>query len=571
MQEATYPHISGRTRTIPKKPRGLKLFLAKTEIQKQHELLYALEKVSRVLTVQVQLQKILEDMAQIVVKALGAKWVNFWELTQDKQAVHITATSGMKQSYVEQSRQHPIRLGTAWIGRAVKTGRAWGTNDILTDTHLMKDLGQSWKDAVKKQKYRALLCVPTISKRGVLGGMCVYYPDPHEFTDFEMRLMTVAANQAATAITNSQIFDDLIAEKNKTIAMLNSLADGLVVYDLHGVITAFNPKTEELLWLNRNMVLKKNIRTIPTRGKQELQNLKELSLLEMHEFESREFSIAAPQRMSLLITHLPVRDAQDRKIGTMRVLHDITKEKEAEELKSSFISIASHQLRTPLSGIKWALNLLQEEAEQSLSQQHKDLIAKTYQTNERLIALVNDLLDTSRIEEGRFGYEFQKTDLVSLAQKTLEELAPLITERPTIKITFETPATPLPLISADPKKLTMALYNVFENAIKYTPKGHIKIVFKLTSSSINIIVSDEGIGIPEEQQKFLFTKFFRARNAILLQTEGSGLGLWIANEIIKKHNGKVVLVESAENEGTTFLLRFPIDPKRMPKGKVKGL
>ena len=117
----------------------------------------------------------------------------------------------------------------------------------------------------------------------------------------------------------------------------------------------------------------------------------------------------------------------------------------------------------------------------------------------------------------------------------------------------------------------MALYNVFENAIKYTPKGHIKIVFKLTSSSINIIVSDEGIGIPEEQQKFLFTKFFRARNAILLQTEGSGLGLWIANEIIKKHNGKVVLVESAENEGTTFLLRFPIDPKRMPKGKVKGL
>ena len=533
--------------------------------------MFALEKVSHVLTVQVQLQKILEDMAAIVAKALGAKWINFWELTPDKKSVHISASSGMKQSYIDQSKEHPIRVGTAWIGRAVKTGKIWGTNDILTDFHLMKDLGQSWKDAVKKQGYRALLCVPTISRRGIVGGMCVYYPDPHEFTDFEMRLMTIAANQAATAITNSQIFDDLIAERNKTIAMLNSLADGLVVYDLRGVITAFNPRAEELLWLNRNTVLKKNIHTIPTRGKQELQNLKELSLLEMHEFESREFSIAAPQRISLLITHLPVRDAQDRKIGTMRVLHDVTKEKEAEEIKSSFISIASHQLRTPLSGIKWALNLLQEETRQSLSPQHQNLIAKTYQTNEHLISLVNDLLDTSRIEEGRFGYEFQKTDLLSLAQRTLEDLAPLIAEKPKVKIAFEAPATPLPLISADPKKLTMALYNVFENAIKYTPKGHIKIVFKLTLASINIIVSDEGIGIPKEQQKFLFTKFFRGRNAILLQTEGSGLGLWIANEIIKRHKGKIVLVESAENEGTTFLLRFPIDAKRMPKGKVKGL
>ena len=381
MRKATYPHPAGRTRTLVDNPKGIKRAVSEKESQKQQELLLALEKVSHVLTVQVQLQKILEDMAAIVAKVLGAKWVNFWELTEDKKSVHISATSGMKQSYVDHSRKHPIRIGTAWIGRAVKTGKIWGTSDILTDEHLMRDLGQGWKDAVKKQNYRALLCVPTISRRGIVGGMCVYYPDPHEFSDFEMRLMTIAANQAATAITNSQIFDELVAEKNKTVAMLNSLSDGLVVYDLRGVITAFNPKAEELFWVSRNAVVGKNIHAFPTRGKRELKNLQELSLLQMQEFENREFVLKEPQEISLLVTHLPVRDAQDRKIGTMRVLHDITREKETEQMKSSFISIASHQLRTPLSGIKWALSLLQEDAPQSLSAKHRELIANTYKAN----------------------------------------------------------------------------------------------------------------------------------------------------------------------------------------------
>ena len=110
-----------------------------------------------------------------------------------------------------------------------------------------------------------------------------------------------------------------------------------------------------------------------------------------------------------------------------------------------------------------------------------------------------------------------------------------------------------------------------ENAVKYSVKGAVTISLRASFSSLNLQISDHGIGIPKDQQKFLFTKFFRARNAILLQTEGSGLGLWIANEIVKKHKGKILLVESTEGKGTTFLLRFPTDPETMPKAKIKGL
>jgi PAS domain S-box-containing protein len=569
MAKRTYPQ-RGKTSSVRARPRPAKHAGTEQEHLRQQELLLALEEVSQVLTVEVDLQKILKDMATIVAKAIGAKWVNFWELTDDKKAAHITAAFGMKQSYIDQSREHPIELGKAWIGRAIKTGKAWGTSDILTDPNLMPDLGPTWEKAIKKQAYRALLCVPTISRKGPVGGMCVYYPKPHEFTDFEMRLVTVAANQAATSITNAQIFNDLVVERNKTLATLNSLADGLIVYDLEGRITAFNPKAEELLWISQNDVLNKTPSQIKPKTSPEIKNLQDISYLAINEFESREMQIFEPQQVSLAVTLLPLRDAQDRKIGTMRTLHDITKEREAEQLKSQFVSVASHQLRTPLSGMKWALSLLQEPDSDPLTKGQQDLIRKTEQTNNRLISLVNDLLDTSRIEEGRFGYSFRKLSLEDLVKDVLAELAPAVTSKPGLSVSFLKPKKQLSLIQADRKKLRMAVYNVIDNAIKYTPKGRISIALFPSRSTLTLEVKDEGIGIPRDQQKYLFTKFFRARNAILLETEGSGLGLWIANEIVKRHNGRILLVESQEDKGTNFYLRFPTNPSAMPKGKVEG-
>ncbi|MDO8474363.1 MAG: ATP-binding protein [bacterium] len=561
----------GRTRTIFNKPRESKHLVDKKEIQGQQELLYALEKVSHVLTVEVQLQKILEDMATIVAKTLGAKWVNFWELTPDKKATYIAAAYGMQQSYIEHSRTHPIKIGKAWIGRAIKSGRAWSTNDILTDPNFVADLGPAWGKAIKKQDYRALLCVPTISKRGPIGGMCVYYPDVHEFSDFEMRLVTVAANQAATSITNAQIFNELATERNNTLAMLNSLSDGLIMYDLENNITAFNPRAEELLWIQKKLVLGKDLRTIHATGteKHMIKNLKEISGLRLGEFQSAEFKMTDPQRITLEVTHLPVRDPRDQKIGSIRILHDITAAKEAEELKSSFITIASHQLRTPLSGIKWSLSTLQSKDLGTLTAEQANLLRKTAEANDRLIALVSDLLDASRIEEGRFGYKFRNVDLQLLVNETLQDLPSIIENKKEVRVSFHKAEQKLQTISADPNKLKMAISNVIDNAIKYTRKGSIDISFHQGSSSIALDVKDPGIGIPKDQQKFIFTKFFRARNAVHAQTEGSGLGLWIANEIVKRHNG-VILFESEEDKGTTFTLQFPILTKDMPKGAYEG-
>ena len=548
------------TASKPTRPKALSI----KEYQKQQRLLFALQQVSKVLTAEVNLQDILKDMATILAKSLGAKRVNFWNLTPDKKAVYIVAHHGMKPEYMEHSRQYPIRLGTAWIGRAVKTGRAWGTSDILDDPHLLKELGPKWKKAIEKQDYRGLLCVPLVSGKNVVGGLCAYFAKPHEFTDFEMRLMTVASNQAATALTNAKIFEELVSERNKSVSIINSLSDGLIVYDLENRITSFNPRSEELLWVYKDDVIGKKVSELSLKNPL-FKNITTISSLHIGDFETKELLTQKPQRLFLKITQVPVRDSQAKKLGSLRVLHDLTAEREAEELKSRFVSVASHQLRTPLSRIKWVLDMFLKKEVGELNAQQYEFLERLYGENEQMIGLISDLLDVSRIEEGRFGYEFKPLDLVKTAEEQLSGFSQAIKKR-NLRALFDKPSSPLPQISADKEKLVMAIHNVIDNSIKYTlPRGKINISLSKGEASLILKVKDNGIGIPKDQQKFIFTRFFRARNAIRLQTAGSGLGLWIANEIVKRHNGKIHF-ESEENKGSEFLLQFPLDPQLQPKG-----
>ncbi len=137
----------------------------------------ALEKTSQFLAVETDIHLILTRIAETLLKAIGAKYVNFWDFTADKKSLFITAAAGMQQQYLEHSRRDPMALGTAWVGRAVASGEPWATIDVQEDPLLPP----TWLPAVKKQDYHGLLCVPLMSKGEVTGGMCIYYKDIHEF------------------------------------------------------------------------------------------------------------------------------------------------------------------------------------------------------------------------------------------------------------------------------------------------------------------------------------------------------------------------------------------------------
>lgn len=225
--------------------------------------------------------------------------------------------------------------------------------------------------------------------------------------------------------------------------------------------------------------------------------------------------------------------------------------KELDSRKSEFVSVVAHQLRTPLSGIKWTINMLINGELGPLTNEQKTFLMKSYESNERMVALVDDMLSADRIESGKFQYNFVPTQLTDLFDNVLYELNPAIA-RKEIKVIFKSHDSKLPRVSVDQEKMRAVIQNLLENAIKYTPQsGRVEIGMQEDGDLIKVMLKDSGIGIPGDQQANVFRRFFRAKNALKVETDGSGLGLFITRGIIEKHGG-TIWFESKENEGTTF-------------------
>ena len=232
------------------------------------------------------------------------------------------------------------------------------------------------------------------------------------------------------------------------------------------------------------------------------------------------------------------------------------RDEQVSRMKSEFLSIAAHQLRTPLSASKWVLRMILDGDVGSLKKPQKELLEKGYLVNERMITLVNDLLDIVRIEEGRFDYAFKKGAVSGIIEDVIKETRAVV-DKKNVQLTFHKPVHELPEVALDAQKFRLAVSNIIDNAVRYTKAdGRVDIELTFHDDEILVIVKDTGIGIPKRWLDRLFTKFFRADNAIKMQTDGSGLGLFIAKNIIEKHGGRIWL-ESEEGKGTTAYFTIP--------------
>ena len=227
---------------------------------------------------------------------------------------------------------------------------------------------------------------------------------------------------------------------------------------------------------------------------------------------------------------------------------------QANKMKTEFVSVASHQLRTPLSGMRWSLNLIKEG---KCSQVENATFINLIQENtDRMIRLVNDLLDVSRIEMGKNTFIPRQTNIYVLFQKIVDNSF-LYAQANNITLQLEAPDT-LPNVYTDPDKISLVIQNLVDNAIKYTKgKGEVKIVLAEEKKFVKITIQDTGVGIPKNQQKHIFQKFFRSDNIMKHQTIGTGLGLFIAKAVVKQSGGQIWF-ESEEGKGTTFYFTLPI-------------
>ncbi|OGG52377.1 hypothetical protein A2851_04990 [Candidatus Kaiserbacteria bacterium RIFCSPHIGHO2_01_FULL_53_29] len=230
-----------------------------------------------------------------------------------------------------------------------------------------------------------------------------------------------------------------------------------------------------------------------------------------------------------------------------------------DKAKSEFISVAAHQLRTPLSAIKWTLSLLIDENTENLSAEQKSLLMKGYESNERIINLINEMLVVTRIESGKIQFKLSPLHLEDMVESVLLDFSGQAHVR-RMALTFKRPSPQSPYVNADPDMMRSVIQNLVENAMRYTPDGG-TIALSVTSSptEVQVAITDSGIGIPLQQQSGIFNKFFRADNATKFRTDGSGLGLYIVKSFVEKHGGRIWF-ESVENKGTSFFFTVPPSP-----------
>lgn len=262
--------------------------------------------------------------------------------------------------------------------------------------------------------------------------------------------------------------------------------------------------------------------------------------------------VADPGQVSLIVLVLTVILL----VITFSMTRSLEGLAEANRLKTEFVNIVSHQLRSPLSNLKWALEILISGRFGKIEGKPAEYLQILSDNTKRMGELVSSLLVVSRIEQGRLPLHKAEFSLIDLAKEAIIEFKP-IASASNIEIILETPKPNLPQVFGDPSQLKLVVENFIDNAVRYTKDaGKIKVIVTNKKENLFLAVEDGGVGIPHEDQRHIFQKFFRSSNVLKYQTQGSGLGLYIAKSIVEKSGGKIGF-KSEQDKGSTFWFSIP--------------
>lgn len=373
--------------------------------------------------------------------------------------------------------------------------------------------------------------------------------------DKEFNKLGLAFNQMTKQldIYKQMDIEKILNEKSKAEAIVESISDGIIVTDMNNNIILVNEAAEKIFNIKEQDVLDRQFLEGINNPKifdsiQEVLKNKNLK----SSLKQIEISLASNNKKMYCKVYVSSISKNNENIGVITLLQDITKSKEIDKMKTEFIATVSHEFKTPLTSVGMSVDLLSADKDINSNPMHKDLIRIIKEEKERMVYLIKDLLDLSKIETGKGQIKLENCKLKSILENSIEDLKNYCDEQEA-EVTLENIDENLS-VYADPSKISLVIKNLISNAVKYRKENvKPKILIDIIKKSNNVIVSvkDNGRGIPQDYLEKIFEKFIQVKVSNDGKIEGTGLGLSICKGIIKAHNGEI-WVESTVDKGSTF-------------------
>jgi PAS domain S-box-containing protein len=410
-------------------------------------------------------------------------------------------------------------------------------------------------------------------------GIIYLFRSEYAFTQMDWQFLQGFADQAAIAVRNARIYHQLATERTRLATIIENSADGIMILDTDRRVVVINQALAAMVGLSEEEAVGRSCAEVLPLEKVVGDDLCQAEVVVgFVEGTSRrcegELSRPGGSRIIVSATYTPLYDEAGHLVNLIVNVHDITRFREEEEMKSTFTSIISHELKTPVALIKgYAQTLARPDAEwdAATARQSLEIIEEEA---DRLEALINNLLDVSRIQASGLRLDDADVDIEALARKVAEAYR---TQTSVHRIELDFPER-LPLIWGDEERLRQVLTNLMSNAIKYSPEGGVIRVGGWTQHSSNehgsarviLFVADQGIGIPQDELANIFERFYRVDSSLRRSTMGAGLGLFLTKAIVEAHGGQV-WARSEAGKGTTFFVALPVEHGNVLPATTTGL
>lgn len=387
---------------------------------------------------------------------------------------------------------------------------------------------------------------------------------PKPFTPDQLRLVIQRAIEKLTLKREAELLrleqekslQDIANEKSRTLTIINHMADGVLVTDQNGCVVLHNPAVTRMLELEKGLPAEKNIlkwsdNTMLTDMLEKVLSIKDFNSQGI----SRELSWGEPPQRFFIAHSAPVRNEQGGILGSVTIFNDVTRFKELDRMKSDFVNMASHELRSPLSSIRQQISVMTEGLAGEISTEQEKMLNRILQRIDGLLTMIGNLLELSRIEAGCLVQQKERIVLPEIIEEVVESMTPEA-EKKGLSFNITTDSQVFP-VHADRQSMETVLNNLVSNAIKYNQEGgRIAISIQNSGEFVEIKVSDNGVGIEKENLPHIFDKFYRIRTEKTRKVIGSGLGLPLVKDIVEAHLG-MITVESKPDQGSTFTVLLP--------------